>query len=60
MRDLDKEYQEALDREDLPVILDILGEMERVERERAKKEITEALLMLGIMPRSLVRERYAN
>lgn len=60
MRDLDKEYQEALDREDLPAILDILGEMERVERERAKKEITEALLMLGIMPRSLVRERYVS
>ena len=60
MRDLQSELNDAIDAGDLEAVLELTELLEQADRERAKRGITEALLMLGIMPRSLVRERYVS
>jgi hypothetical protein len=56
MRDIQAEIQEAIDNKDPELLLDLLAERESLESQREK--LTRILLACGMMPKSLVRERY--
>jgi len=59
-RDLQAELDQAIDAGD-STLADFLTEMlERIDRERAKRECERAMLALGILPESLLTRRRQN